>query len=98
MKQENSDRLFEQDNAVYGRVIIDTLLDASLTPERLNALKGNLSKTAIDDCVILFAAGHGLIDESLDYYLATNLNSSGCSRTRARILSLGAADITQDMG
>jgi WD40 repeat protein len=64
-------RFFEQDNGVYGRVILDTLLDASLTPERLNAIKSKLSKTAVDDCVILFAAGHGLIDESLDYYLAT---------------------------
>lgn len=64
-------RFFNQGNSIYGRVIVDTLLDASLTPERLKALKGKLLKTAVDDCVILFAAGHGLIDESLDYYLAT---------------------------
>lgn len=64
-------RHFQQNRSTYSRIIVDTLLDATLSPQRLEALKTKLMRTQEDDHVILFAAGHGLIDDKLDYYLAT---------------------------
>lgn len=87
-------RFFQQNNQVYGRIIVDTLLDASLSAERLKSLKDRLLKTRVDDCVILFAAGHGLIDESLDYYLATY--DTDFSRPKHRAIPYDALETLLD--
>lgn len=40
--------------------------------ESLNEIIDFLSSATIDDVVIIFYAGHGVLDEELDYYLATS--------------------------
>jgi WD40 repeat protein len=47
------------------------LLDADATKEKITATRAALMKTGVDDEVIVFVAGHGLLDEQLDYYFAT---------------------------
>ncbi|MCO6489072.1 MAG: caspase family protein [Phaeodactylibacter sp.] len=46
-------------------------LDEEVSLEKIRNLKQKLYQTQVDDHVILYVAGHGLIDDSLDYYLAT---------------------------
>lgn len=55
----------------YGQLHIHRLMNQEATVEKIQALKETLQKTRVDDQVILFYAGHGLVDEQLDYYLAT---------------------------
>lgn len=47
------------------------LLDRQVTREGIRSAKEFLNKATIDDEVIVFAAGHGLLDEKLDYYFGT---------------------------
>lgn len=50
---------------------IETLLDQEVTPLNLQKIKTKLKQTRVDDQVILFVAGHGLVNQNLDYYFAT---------------------------
>lgn len=52
-------------------VRITTLTDGDATAERIKALRAGFMKTSVDDTVVLFVAGHGLISDELDYYFAT---------------------------
>ncbi|MGB4974076.1 MAG: caspase family protein [Cyclobacteriaceae bacterium] len=55
-------------------------LDNQATPENIAATKSKLGQSKIDDYVIFFFAGHGLLDKNLDYYLgAHNINFSNPS-------------------
>jgi WD40 repeat protein len=56
----------------YGKVFIDTLFDLNATRENFLALREKLLNTGIDDRVVLFASGHGLLDENLDFWYATH--------------------------
>lgn len=47
------------------------LLDGDATLERIVAAKAFLSKAGVDDTVIVFVAGHGLLNDRFDYYFAT---------------------------
>jgi WD40 repeat protein len=62
--------IWAKNNDVYGRILIDTLLDKYVTRTNIAALKQKLLQTKVDDQVVLFVAGHGILDDSLDYYLA----------------------------
>jgi hypothetical protein len=56
----------------YGdAIIIDTLFNENVTIEKIKALKDNLKKTSVNDKVIISYSGHGLLSDSLDYYLST---------------------------
>jgi WD40 repeat protein len=58
-----------------GDIKIDTLFNGDVTIDNVKALKDSLSKTAINDKVILAYSGHGLLSDSFDYYLSTyNVN------------------------
>ncbi|HAS44443.1 MAG TPA: hypothetical protein DCS93_28450, partial [Microscillaceae bacterium] len=61
----------QDDTGRFGKVMVYKLHDKSLTVTKLKALKQKLLKTKVDDHVIVFYAGHGLLDENLDYYLGT---------------------------
>jgi WD40 repeat protein len=55
-------------------------LDNQATPENIAATKNELNKSKIDDYVIFFFAGHGLLDKDLNYYLgAHNIDFSNPS-------------------
>lgn len=47
------------------------LLNQNATKEKIFALKDTLMRSQVDDEVILFVAGHGMLDDRLDYYFAT---------------------------
>ncbi|MCX6333861.1 MAG: hypothetical protein NT092_06090, partial [Bacteroidia bacterium] len=55
----------------YNMIIIDTLFNRKAVKENFFALKEKLMGTKVDDQVILFASGHGLLDNNLDFYFAT---------------------------
>jgi len=52
-------------------VTIDTLFNSSATKENILALKQKLMQTQVDDEVILYVSGHGLLDKNYDFYFAT---------------------------
>lgn len=56
----------------YGKsIVIDTLLNRSVTIENIKALKKRLTKTNVNDRVIISYSGHGLLNKELDYFLST---------------------------
>lgn len=57
---------------LYKNVKSKILLDAEVTKENIMALSEFLGTAKEDDAVIIFVAGHGLLDENLDYYYATH--------------------------
>jgi WD40 repeat protein len=50
---------------------IKLLTNEQVTTQNIKALKQMLDSSSIDDKVIICWSGHGLLDKSLDYYLAT---------------------------
>ena len=62
--------LFEKSKA-YKNVYSKTLLNQDVTKENVLALKSFLAEAGINDEVMIFIAGHGVLDANLDYYLAT---------------------------
>ena len=60
-----------KNSAGFGKVQVQTLLDKAVTKEAVAEAKKFLQKTHTDDQVVLFIAGHGLLDEKDDYYFGT---------------------------
>ena len=54
-----------------GAVEVDTLFNQELTLARVKALKHKLLQTSLKDKVIVAYSGHGLLSDSLDYFLST---------------------------
>jgi hypothetical protein len=54
------------------RVKVLTLTDAEVTREKVLAARAFLEGAAPQDVVVVFYAGHGLLDDKLDYWLATH--------------------------
>lgn len=55
----------------YGRIHQQTYLDSAMKDGRLADIKKFLSNANSNDVVILFYAGHGVLNSDLDYFLAT---------------------------
>ncbi len=55
----------------YNEIHSTILLNHEVTTDRIKSLKSDLLKSNPQDVVILFYAGHGLLDQNLDYYFAT---------------------------
>lgn len=64
--------LFSTQKKGFGKVEVKHLPNEKATKEQIMEIKNWLSGTSEDDQVLLFYAGHGLIDENMDYYLATH--------------------------
>lgn len=62
---------FKKDQ-VYQAVFTEVLLDQQSTKENIQKLKNFLLKSTQNDVVMVFVAGHGLLDENFDYYYATH--------------------------
>ncbi|MFN8257797.1 MAG: caspase family protein [Bacteroidales bacterium] len=58
-------------NKVYDKVHTITVLNNEATVSNILKLKSQLESTHVDDVVVLFFAGHGVLDNDLNYYLAT---------------------------
>lgn len=57
---------------LYKNVKSKMLLDEEVTKENIMGLSDFLADAKEGDAVIIFVAGHGLLDEHLDYYYATH--------------------------
>jgi hypothetical protein len=55
----------------YGEVKELLLTDKQVTKKSLAMIKDFLKDAAIDDTVLMFVAGHGLLDSNYDYYFGT---------------------------
>jgi hypothetical protein len=55
----------------YGEVKELLLTDREVTKESITKIKDFLSSATIDDTVLMFVAGHGLLDSNYDYYFGT---------------------------
>lgn len=58
-------------SVVYHKVFTKTLTNAQVTKSNIEALRGFIAQAGINDEVILFIAGHGVLDKELDYFFAT---------------------------
>ncbi len=58
-------------NKVFGEIHEIQVLNKEATVANVLKLKSQLDNTKVDDVVILFFAGHGVLDSELNYYLAT---------------------------
>ena len=56
--------------ALYDRVIVEKHVDETVTRDLLPQLRARLMESRVEDHVMLYVAGHGVIDENLDYFLA----------------------------
>ena len=59
-------------NETYENVYIDTLFNNEATLNNVIAIKQKLQKSKVDDQVILYVSGHGLLDDNLDFYFASH--------------------------
>lgn len=62
--------LFE-DSKLYNNVYSTILINEEVTIENVMSLDTFLNKPDINDEVVIFIAGHGVLDDQLDYYFAT---------------------------
>lgn len=63
--------LFETRKEQYGNIFIEKLTNQNATRANILKVKEKLMQSKVDDEIIIFLAGHGLLDQNLDYYLAT---------------------------
>ncbi|MFA6440168.1 MAG: caspase family protein [Bacteriovoracaceae bacterium] len=59
-------------NSATGKTKVLKILDKDATRENILKAKEFLRQAKVNDLVILFAAGHGLLDKNLDWYFATH--------------------------
>ena len=64
--------LLESKQETYDGFTKILVTDAEATREKIKAIKAQLMQTSVNDQVILFAAGHGLLDEEYNYFFATH--------------------------
>ncbi len=57
-------------SSAYNEIIVDTLLNENVTVDNVNAAIERLNKSKVYDHVLIYIAGHGILDEDLNYYLA----------------------------
>lgn len=56
----------------YRTVHTHVLTDQEATASNVLSLRNRLEKTRVDDHVVVFAAGHGLMSDDLEYFFATH--------------------------
>jgi len=58
-------------SGIYNTVKTKSLLNQEVTATNVEALKTFLSTSKPDDVVMVFVAGHGVLDQNFDYYFGT---------------------------
>ncbi len=73
-KKDASDlcQMMEDKKDNFAEVHEIKLFDTEATKEKILRTKKMLLESSVDDIVIIFMASHGLLDDNLDYYLATH--------------------------
>jgi WD40 repeat protein len=61
-----------QESKLYGNIHTKNLSDETATYARISTLTDFVKKAQYDDVVIIFAAGHGVLDKNLDYFFAAH--------------------------
>ena len=64
--------LLAQQKDKYNRIFIDTVLNSNATTASIMATAAKLRQSNVDDHVIVFVAGHGLLNKDLDYFIGTH--------------------------
>ncbi|HPG74058.1 MAG TPA: caspase family protein, partial [Bacteroidales bacterium] len=64
--------LFNKRKNSYNSMYVDSFFNNSCTRENVLMAKERLMKSHVDDYVIIHIAGHGLLDDNLDFYFATS--------------------------
>jgi WD40 repeat protein len=63
---------FYKRNKFYANTYTRTLTDREVSLESIESLRNFLAAAAIDDHVIIFVSGHGVLDEELNYFFAAH--------------------------
>ena len=63
---------FLENKAQYNQVHTRLLLDEDVNIEELNKVSDFLSRATHEDMVVIFIAGHGVLDENFDYFYGTH--------------------------
>jgi hypothetical protein len=66
------ERVKSRSGSSYGEVKELLLTDREVTKESLGKIRDFLSTATVDDTVLMFVAGHGLLDSKYDYYFGTS--------------------------
>ena len=64
--------LFQTRPGVFRKNHIFQFLDEEATRSNILNLKSELKKSRVQDKVVFFVAGHGVLDKNLDYFIATH--------------------------
>jgi WD40 repeat protein len=56
----------------YPDCVVDTFMNAAATRENISSIAARLKNTHIEDIVLLSFSGHGMLDDSLNFYCATH--------------------------
>jgi WD40 repeat protein len=62
--------LYLTDKSHFNNIHIYTFFNEKATTANVLAVRQKLQETKVDDEVILYASGHGLLDDNLDFYFA----------------------------
>jgi hypothetical protein len=65
------ERVNARSGSSYGEIKELLITDREATKESLGKIREFLSKATVDDTVLMFVAGHGLLDSKYDYYFGT---------------------------
>ena len=65
-------KLYASNQDLFGNIHLDTLFNSEALKENFLQLKDKLYKSDIDDQVIIFMAGHGVLDQNFDFNFATH--------------------------
>lgn len=63
--------LLGKDRGAFENVYFDTLFNQNVTLENFASIKSRLMESNVDDHVIVFVSGHGLLDSNYDFYFAS---------------------------
>ncbi|MDD4216826.1 MAG: caspase family protein [Bacteroidales bacterium] len=65
-------KLFTDNAKNFNKVYVHTFYNENCTRKNVLAVKDELLKSGVDDYVYVHIAGHGLLDDNLDFYFATS--------------------------
>jgi WD40 repeat protein len=64
--------LFSKHRGIFKNVVSHQLFDKDVTTANVLKLRDELHKSNVNDVVMIFVSGHGLLDKNLDYFFATH--------------------------
>jgi len=70
--QDIADLFKKQEGKAFKKVVLHSLTDEQATKENIDGLKAKLEGTLVNDMVIVYYSGHGLLSPNKDYYLSTH--------------------------